>query len=595
MHGTRVFVRQDDAMSQTVLLIEDNSPSADLVKQALLGPCDGSLVVERVRKCSEAQERLCLDDARPIAAVVANLFLPDSQGLQTMARIFEVSPYMPILVLTTADNEPVARQAVQQGAQDYVLQHRLDNYLLPKVLQNMLYRAANTEALRLQNARSRIALDSVEYAVYDHLTGLPDRLLLDDRLAQAIASARRLQQSLAVLCVDVDRFKHVNFALGNKIGDQLLCSIAERLVGGVRATDTVSRHRGDAFMLVLPGLAHADDATLGAQKILASLSMPYSIDDHNLQVTATIGIAVYPDDGADAPTLLKNAAMAMSNAKQQGHNRYGFCKPHMNELAIERQFLESGLRRALKRHEFALHYQPQVDLRTQAIVGAEASVRWCRPTRGMALSGEFMPVAERSGSIIQIGLWALREACRQSNAWRDAGLASIPVALSVSAVELRAAGFVESVGAILRETAMEPQHLVLDIKELALTNDCKSTVRILGALKDIGVRLALEHFGTGASSLTHLMRFPVDTLRIDESLVRGIGNGDENSAIVNAVISAGISFRLRVSARGIDTRKQFLALRRLNCHQGQGRYFREAVAGGEFTQLLKDGCATLAV
>jgi diguanylate cyclase len=263
----------------------------------------------------------------------------------------------------------------------------------------------------------------------------------------------------------------------------------------------------------------------------------------------------------------------------------------MNERTIERRFLECGLRHALEREEFVLHYQPQMDLRTEAIVGAEALIRWRRPKRGIALPAEFMSVAEQSGYIIQIGLWALREACRQARSWRDAGLASIPVAISISAIELRSRSFVESVRAILLETGMEPQCLELEITELALMKDWQSIAAVLHALRNMGVQLALDHFGTGSSSLTHLKRFPVDALKIDESLVRGLRTCD-NEAIVDAVISAGKSFHLRVIAQGIETREQFVALQRLQCLEGQGPYFREPVAANEFTRLLEGRCRT---
>jgi diguanylate cyclase (GGDEF)-like protein len=586
-----VPVRKDDAVSHTVLLIEDNSPNAAVVQQALVG--DGFFVVERVRKCSEAQERLCLDRETAVAAVIANLFLPDSQGLQTVARIFEVAPHIPLLVLTNADNEHVAKQAIRRGAQDYVLQHRLDRYLLPKILQNMLDRAATAEEVA-KHESARIGLSSVADAVRDCLTGLPNLLLLTDRLSQAIAFARRQQRTLAVLCVNIDRFKHVNYALGNEIGDHLLRSLAGRLLASVRASDTVSCLGGDEFVVLLSGLAHADDAAVSAQKILASLGKPHCIEKHDLQVTASIGIAVYPDNGGDAEMLVKNARNAMLSAKEHGHDGYGFVSPHLNEFAIERRFLECGLRQALHREEFVLFYEPQIDLRTEAIVGADAMIRWCRPNRGIALPAEFMSVAEQAGYSIQIGLWALREACRQARRWRDADLAPIPVSVDVSAIELRSKGFVDGVRAILSETGIEPQLLELEITEQALVDGHPSTAAVLHALRDMGVQVALDQFGTGHSSLTLLRRFPLDALRIDESLVRTLHTHEGDDAIVNAVIGAGRSFHLRVIAKGIETREQFLALQDLQCREGQGPYFREPVPADEFARLLRfDGCTTI--
>jgi diguanylate cyclase (GGDEF)-like protein/PAS domain S-box-containing protein len=703
VHNIAHLGRKDDAVRQTVLLVESNCSSAAIVEQALLASGDAQFVVERVRKCSEAQERLSMRRPRCIAAVVANLFLPDSQGIQTIVRIFEVSPHIPILVLTNADHEHIAKQAVQRGAQDYVLQHRLDSYSLPTILRNMLNSEAIPPALLLDTERVPLPLSSIgdavistdvaghvtflnpvaeemtgwsmhevlgltfddafritdgercgsvnstslavqqkkevhlppdsiligrggiEYTVeglaapvcdsmgnavgailvfrditqspaaspgtcglslHDALTDLPGRLLIDDRISQAIASARRLQRQLAVLYIGIDCFKHVNGSLGHAIGDQLLVSIADRLIAAVRESDTVGRQGGDEFVVLLSPVADGEDAALSAQKILNSLSTPHLIARHNLQVTASIGIGIYPDDGADAATLVKNSGIAMLIAKEQGRNNCAFFKPHMNERAIERRFLETGLRHALDRQEFVLYYQPQLDLHTEALVGAEALIRWRRPKRGLLLPSEFIPVAERSGYIVPIGLWVLREACRQAKSWRDAGLAPIPVAVNISAAELLSRNFVESVRFILQDTGFEPHFLELEVTEIALAKDVQATASVLCELKDMNVQLVLDHFGTGSSSLTHLRRFPVDALKIDESLVHALGTCTYDADIVNAVIWTGRSFHSRVIAAGVETREQFLALRSRQCTEGQGRYFREPIPANEFTKLL---------
>ena len=345
-------------MSRTVLLVEDNSPTAVLVEQALLGSNDGTIVVQRIRTCSEARTRLGTAHGRAISAVVTNLFLPDSQGLETIARILEVCPRIPVLVLTSPDNELIAQQAMRHGAQDYVLQHRLDNYSLPRLVRDMLYRMANGTALSVESERMRIPPKSIDDGVYDYLTGLPNTLFLKDRLAQAIGSAYRSQQSLAVLCVEIDSFKRVNYLLGHAIGEQLLRSIGERLIASVRGSDTIGRPGGDEFLAMLPGLSHAEDAALSAERILASLRAPHSIARHHLHLRSAIGIALYPDDGDDATTLIDNARIAMSAAKKQGPNSYVFFQPHLNELAFERRFLESGLRHSHARRESELHCRP---------------------------------------------------------------------------------------------------------------------------------------------------------------------------------------------------------------------------------------------
>jgi diguanylate cyclase (GGDEF)-like protein/PAS domain S-box-containing protein len=423
-------------------------------------------------------------------------------------------------------------------------------------------------------------------AHHDYLTNLPNRLLLDDRLAQAIAAAFRNGQRLAVLFVDVDRFKHVNDTLGHAIGDQLLLSLSQRLVACVRGSDTVSRQGGDEFVVLLPCIALADDAALSANKILNSLSQPQRVAEHDLQITLSIGISIYPEDGKDAETLVKNADIAMLNAKDNGRNGYQFFRPDMNVHALERQSLEGGLRHALDGREFTLYYQAKMDLERETITGAEALIRWAQPGRGMVLPEKFIPIAEQCGYIVPIGRWVLREACRQAKSWLDAELAAIPVAINVSAVELRSKGFVQGVRAILEETGLDPRFLEFELTETALMQDPSSTTGVLSALKDIGVQLTLDDFGTGYSSLSYLKRFPIDALKIDKSFVRGLCSNESDANIVSAVINMGKSFGIKVIAEGVETREQFIRLQAQQCSEGQGYYFNEPLAANEFAKLL---------
>jgi diguanylate cyclase (GGDEF)-like protein/PAS domain S-box-containing protein len=423
-------------------------------------------------------------------------------------------------------------------------------------------------------------------AHHDYLTDLPNRLLLNDRLEQAIAAARRTQRQLAVLFVDVDRFKHINDSLGHEMGDQLLMSVADRLVATVRDSDTVSRQGGDEFVVVLSTVAQAEDAAISANKILTALATPHHFKSHDVQMTASIGIGVYPDDGKDSHTLIKHADIAMLNAKECGRNNYQFFKPHMNEHAIERQFFESGFRHALDRHEFSLYYQPKMNLETETITGAEALIRWHQPGQGVVLPDKFIPVAEQCGYILPIGRWALREACCQTKKWLDADLMRVPVAVNISAVELRSKDFVKGVRSILLETGLDAGYLEIELTETALMQDPKSTANALRALKDLGVRLTLDDFGTGYSSLSYLKRFPIDALKIDKSFVYGLCNNPNDANIVNAVINMGKSFGLGVIAEGIETREQFLTLQAQQCAEGQGYYFQAPVAATEFAKLL---------
>jgi diguanylate cyclase (GGDEF)-like protein len=439
------------------------------------------------------------------------------------------------------------------------------------------------------SATRALSLRMSRLAQYDSLTDLPNRILLNDRLTQAIALAHRHRQKLAVLFLDVDRFKHVNDSLGHVIGDRLLQSVARRLLGCVRRSDTVSRQGGDEFVILLSEINQSQDAALSAEKILQTLAVPYHIDQHELRVTSSIGIVVYPDDGTDADTLLKHSDIAMYHAKDQGRNNYQFFEPDLNVRALERQVMESGLRRAIEGHELVLHYQPKVDLGSGAIVGAEAFVRWHHPERGLILPGQFVPIAEMCGSIIPIGRWVLREACRQACAWQAAGLGLLKVAINVSPPELRDRNFLHCVERILDETGLDPAILEIELRETVLVQDSQHALEVLNALKAMRVQLALDDFGTGYSSLSHLKDFPIDILKIDQSFVRELDTDSGAGSIVGTVIGMGKNLGLQVVAEGVESREQLTCLRELGCPQGQGFYLSEPLTAAEFSRLCHRG------
>jgi diguanylate cyclase (GGDEF)-like protein/PAS domain S-box-containing protein len=697
-------------MPETILLLQESAWKAAIVQELLAHSSEGPFFVEWLRSSVAGLERMSDKGKSAIAAVLVDLSIPDGQGLETFDRIVQASAPIPILVLTNPEQEEIAKQAMQRGAQDYILDDRLDNHSLSKALRNMVERAANAEALFVEKERAQVTLNSIGDAVistdaagnvtylnqvaeamtgwtgaealgrafgdvfriidgtnldhtvnpmaaamqqnktvgltvgavlvrrdgfesaiedsaapihdrrgevtgavmvfhdvtqaramsqrlsylahHDYLTELPNRLLLNDRLAQAMAAAHRQQQQLAVLFVDVDRFKHINDSLGHTIGDQLLLSVAGRLVASVRSSDTVSRQGGDEFVILLSTIALAEDAAISANKILTALAMPHHVMEHDLQITVSMGIGIYPEDGTDAETLVKNADIAMLNAKDNGRNTYQFFKPDMNEHALERQALESGLRHALGRHEFMLHYQPKMNLHTEAITGVEALIRWRQPGRGVVLPEKFISIAERCGYIVPIGQWVLREACRQIQSWLDADLAPLPIAINISAVELRSKDFVKKVHAVLQETGLDPRYLEFELTETAIMQNPKSTIGVLHALKNLGVRLTLDDFGTGFSSLSYLKGFPIDALKIDKSFVRGLCTNAGDANIVSAVINMGKSFGLGVIAEGVETREQFLRLQAQQCAEGQGYFFQRPVAPDEFAKMLRSDLST---
>ncbi|HUF82483.1 MAG TPA: EAL domain-containing protein [Burkholderiales bacterium] len=443
-----------------------------------------------------------------------------------------------------------------------------------------------TEEKKAKEELRELALLTTHSAEHDFLTGLPNRMLLNDRVGQAIAFARRHTKQVALLFMDLDGFKHINDSLGHAIGDKLLQSIAKRLVECVRGSDTVSRQGGDEFVVLLSEVSHPEDAAISARRILKAVAQPHSIGQHELHVTASIGVSVYPDDGRDAETLTQHADTAMYQAKENGRRSYQFFKPSMNVRAVERQFIEEGLRGALERHEFALDYQPKIDLRTGAIAGAEALLRWTHPARGTISAAQFVSVAEDCGLIVPISQWALREACEQARAWLDAGLPPVALAVNVSAMELRDENFVESIFAVLTATGVDTGSLELELTENVLMKRSESTAPVLQALRARGVRVVIDAFGTGYSSLSYLQNFPIDTLKIDRSFVHQITAAPAQTSIVAAVINMGQNLKLRVAADGVETREEFAFLQAHRCDEAQGSFFSAPVRPEEFARLL---------
>ncbi|SEC34613.1 putative bifunctional diguanylate cyclase/phosphodiesterase [Terriglobus roseus] len=425
-------------------------------------------------------------------------------------------------------------------------------------------------------------------AKHDFLTGLPNRMTLYDRIDQAISLAPRHQKRVAVLFLDLDGFKHINDSLGHSTGDKLLQSIAKRLVDCVRSSDTVSRQGGDEFVVLLSEVEIPDNTDITARRMLHAVAEPHTINQHQLHITASIGTSVYPDDGLDAETLIKNADTAMYQAKENGRNSSQFFKSAMNVRAVQRQGIEESLRVALKREEFSVHYQPKVNLVTQEITGAEALLRWTNPVRGSVSPVEFIPVAEDSGLIVPIGNWVLRQACIQAKQWKDVGLPIRNIAVNISAIEFRNEAFLDGVLAILEETNLDPTCLELELTESALIKHAEAAGSILKTLRHLGVQVAVDDFGTGYSSLSYLRKFAIDSLKIDQSFIHQIGASTEETTIVTAVIGMARGLNLKVVAEGVETRQQAAFLLDSQCDEAQGYYFSRPVAPQEFAKLLRE-------
>jgi len=437
-------------------------------------------------------------------------------------------------------------------------------------------------------ARSMV-LEMSHLAQHDVLTDLPNRLLLKDRLTQAISLASRNHNQLAVLFLDLDGFKHINDSLGHSIGDKLLQSVARRLLACVRKSDTVSRQGGDEFVILLSEVTHAADAAIIAGKIIAELKRRHRIGKYRLRISASIGLSTYPNDGQDAETLIKNADTAMYDAKQSGRDKCRFFNSQMSLQAVGRQSLEEQLRHALEREDLLVHYQPKVNLNTGAITGVEALLRWQNPELGLLLPGQFLTIAEDSGMMLAISHWVLTEACRQMQEWLDQGLLAVPVAVNISALELRSGQFVQRVQDALKNACLDPKYLELELTESSLMRHGEPTAHTLRQLKAIGVRLAIDDFGTGYSSLSDLTRLPIDTLKLDQSFLNNIVVDSDRTMIVDAVVSLGRSLKKKVIAEGVETIEQLALLRAHDCDEGQGYYFSRPVVAKHFAKLLEAG------
>jgi diguanylate cyclase (GGDEF)-like protein/PAS domain S-box-containing protein len=431
--------------------------------------------------------------------------------------------------------------------------------------------------------------ERLEYqSTHDGLTDLPNRNLLADRLQQALFNAHRYHRQAAVLFVDLDHFKFVNDCLGHDFGDRLLKIVAERLTSCVRSNDTVARQGGDDFVILLTVLKKAEDVATIVRKIQEAVSEPIKIGGHELEISCSIGISIYPRDGEDGQTLLKNADVAMYRAKEQGRDNFRFFTAELNERAVARMTMETHLRRALERDELLLHYQPQVDLETGRITGMEALLRWQSPELGPVPPGRFIPLAEETGLIVPIGEWVLKTACSQNKAWQDAGLRPLPMAANLSARQFQNVDPAGVVARILLETGLDPRYLELEITESVIMQDAQSASALLGELKRLGVQLAMDDFGTGYSSLSYLRRFPFDKLKIDISFVREITSDPESAAIARSIIAMAHNLKLRVIAEGVETEGQLAYLRAHGCDEMQGYYFSRPLPADEFEGLLRE-------
>ena len=630
-------------LNASILIVDDKQANVLLLERMLHGAgytCVTSTLDPRAVYELHREHRYNL--------ILLDLQMPGMDGFEvmTLLKTLDSNSYLPVLVITAQPEHKL--RALQFGVRDFIskpfdlpevltrIHNMLEVQLLHRemqhhsqVLEQTVQELRDTEtglrlsqvalltesaaladhAQQLQRANEHLVMSTIAahelaeeigraklqmayLAQHDALTGLPNRILLNDRLTQAMALAQRQGKQLALMFLDLDRFKYINDSLGHSVGDQLLLSVAHHLTAAVRGSDTVCRQGGDEFVILLADVEHARDAALSAEKILTALTAPHRIDQLELHVTVSIGISIYPEDGQDVDSLIKSADTAMYHAKENGRNNFQFFEPNMNALAVERHAIESGLRRAMERQELVLHYQPKINLESGTITGVEALVRWQHPQRGLILPEQFVWIAEDCGLIIPIGTWVLGEACRQAQSWQDAGLPPMAVAVNISAIQFRHRDFLEHLTRILKDTGLAPHCLELELTESVLMHDATTTLTVLNGIKTLGVRLAIDDFGTGYSSLSYLKHFQIDTLKIDQSFMRDITHASADTAdaaIITAVVCMGKSLNQRVIAEGVETREQLAFLQAHGCGEGQGYFFSRPVTAEALLTLLRTG------
>jgi diguanylate cyclase (GGDEF)-like protein len=551
-----------------VLLVEDNPGDARLV-QELLSETGSQFKLSHVATLTDARHQLMTEGAD---CVLLDLSLPDASRLEAPMQLRAAAPDVPIVILSGLQDELLAIKAVQEGAQDYLVKGRVDG-------------AAIGRSITYASERKGLEMQMAHKAMHDALTELPNRTLFQDRLKHAVMRAKRHQSLLGVMFIDLDGFKPINDGLGHDIGDLLLKALGRRLQEGLRASDTAARFGGDEFMVLCEDVADEQHVISIAERLQGAIAEPFMIDGHELSVSSSMGIVVSSGHDESAESLVRNADAAMYRAKRQGV-AYEVFDDGMRSRVRARARTESDLHRAIEEREFRLLYQPQVDLRSGHIVGLEALLRWDHPERGVVEPSEFLWLAEETGLITKIGEFALRQACLQARAWGAHNGSPLQVSVNLSARQHRDPGLVDLVERILTETRTDPDSLCLEITENVVETDADSAGATLRALKDLGVKLSIDEFGTGHSSLGSLKRIPLDMLKVDSSFVSGLGTDTEDAAIVTAIINLAHSLGLATVADGVETKEQVDELRTLGCDIGQGFYFARPRPSDAIAELL---------
>lgn len=577
----------DASDSKARILIIDDAPEVRSVLYGLL--CENY----NCAVAASAEEALVLLRQQEFELVLSDIKMGGMSGLEMIPHALAAATGIVVVMISGEQTIDRAIEALRVGAFDYMTKPFDIQHVEAAVRRALDHHALLAAKRRYENQLEELieqrTAELKHLAYHDALTGLPNRILFEDRLTQALALAQRNRQTLGMLFLSLDRFKKVNDTLGHALGYRLLQEMAARLTSCVHEGDTVARFEGDEFALLLTQIGGTEEVVEIIYQINEALKLPFTLDDHELFITISIGVGLYPLDGEDAATLLKNAGAALYRAKEQGGNNYQFYTTDMNARALKRLTLENSLRRALERMEFEVYYQPQVNTNTRQIVGMEALVRWRHPELGLVPPAEFIPLAEDTGLIVPLGEWVLWTACAQCKAWQDDGLAPLSVAVNLSARQFQQRNLSEAVVRVLQETGLSSQDLELELTESSIMKNAESAVRTLSALKEMGVEIAIDDFGTGYSSLGYLKRLPIDKLKIDQSFVRDVTIAPDDAALVMAIITLAHNLRLTVIAEGVETEEQLRFLHLLRCDAWQGYLSSRPLPAEAFRQLLLEG------
>ncbi|MBI4808077.1 MAG: EAL domain-containing protein [Nitrosomonadales bacterium] len=592
-------------MERTLLLVDDEENVGSALERLLRG--DGYTIL----RARSGKEGLALLAQHEVGVVISDQRMPEMTGIEFLTEVKELFPQTIRIVLSGYADLDTVKEAINRGAIYKFFTKPWDNDVLRgEVMEafgrHELAQQKNGLLQQIQSANELLAELNIELAAamerkdsqiehavhHDHLTKLPNRLLFLDRVDQELARAHRDNHMAAILMIDMDHFKQVNDSFGFHLGDEVLKMVAGRLAGHLRACDTVARIAGDKFGVVLTSVKASRYAGEVAQKVLDSFAHePFVIEGNEFFITLSMGISVYPVDGLNTATLLNNADAAMYHAKKDGRHHFLYYTEQMNATAWQRLKLESELRRALVQHEFVLHYQPKVDISSGRIVGMEALLRWQSPEHGLVAPGEFIPLLEETGLILPVGKWVLQSACRQAREWLAAGFPESRIAVNLSVMQFKQPDFVGMVLGILNDNGLDPalKMIEMEVTESMLMDNVQGTIDTLQKLHESGIQFSIDDFGTGYSSLSYLKRFPISSLKIDQSFVRDLSGNPNDEAIVAAIIALGHSLGLRVIAEGVETEAQLSKLRAKGCDEMQGYLFSRPVAAGEMTKLLQSG------